>query len=293
MILGATRICERGATGQGRLARGGKPRQILGVLASRLGEPRSKDELAEILWPDGAPNSALASLESYVCVLRRQLGEVGPYGRSALVTMPRGYLLDPEHVRVDLCEARTLLARARQAEGALKVDLTARALVWVQGPLLASEPYDAWAEAARGAFHQELVHACVTAAETAWELARHDEAVELAHRAIAVDRLVEPAWAVMMRGLVGLGRAGEALRCYGELRELLADELGVAPGPEVQATYSDVLRARQVPLSGDAASEVRTLLTLLRQALENVPGARIPEQDRWLSVVAVDAVSGL
>src|SRR5262245_57405388 len=79
---------------------GVKPRQILGLLAVRPGEPVSKEALAEYLWDGQPPRSYLATLESHVCVLRRQLGVISGR-RSALATVSRGYLLDPSLVSVD------------------------------------------------------------------------------------------------------------------------------------------------------------------------------------------------
>src|SRR4051794_29501900 len=54
---------------------GVKPRQILEILALSAGSPVPKDRLAELLWDGQPPKSYVATLEGYVCVLRRRLGQ--------------------------------------------------------------------------------------------------------------------------------------------------------------------------------------------------------------------------
>src|ERR1700754_3763436 len=82
---------------------GGKPRQLLEMLALDVGVPVSKELLAERLWEARPPRAYIPTIESHVCGIRRRLGELtGEHG--ALVTTVGGYLLDKQRVRVDLDE---------------------------------------------------------------------------------------------------------------------------------------------------------------------------------------------
>ena len=53
----------------------------------------------------------------------------------------------------------------------------------------------------------------------------------------------ETGWQRLMRALAAAGNRAEALRAYAQCKKLLADELGVAPSPETEATARG-LRAR-------------------------------------------------
>jgi tetratricopeptide (TPR) repeat protein len=76
---------------------------------------------------------------------------------------------------------------------------------------------------------------------------RHAQLVPELRRLLSDHPLREGLWALLIRALDGAGRHAEALAAYGQAREVIADELGVDPGPELQGLY-------QAMLSADAGS---------------------------------------
>ena len=108
-LFGPAVISYDGSRLVGSALGGSKPRQVFEMLALDLGTPIPKDLLAERLWDGRPPASYIATVESYVCSLRRRLG-LGAGRRGPLATTHHGYLLDPEHVRVDVASVRSLLA---------------------------------------------------------------------------------------------------------------------------------------------------------------------------------------
>jgi len=262
-VLGPTVV----AGGSGRLVAselgGNKSRQLLEMLALDLGNPLSKDLIAERLWDGRPPASYLATVESYVCVLRRSLGLMaGRHG--PLATSSHGYLLDPEQVRVDVDQVRTRL----HAGGA---DVLV-ALDQVSGELLADEPYVSWANKAREDFAELLAESCVRAAQEANDRGDFEVAVRLAREAARNSYLSEPASGELMRGLMGTGERIQALHVYETLRRRMAEDLAIVPDEAIQALYLRILRddgGSTARPSG--ADEISTLLHLLRRALEADP----------------------
>jgi tetratricopeptide (TPR) repeat protein len=55
--------------------------------------------------------------------------------------------------------------------------------------------------------------------------------------------LRERLWVLLMRALDEAGRRAEALETYAQAREVIADELGVDPGSELQQLYAELLAA--------------------------------------------------
>ena len=240
---------------------GAKPRQILEMLALDLGTPVAKDQLSECLWDGRPPARYIATLESYVCLLRRRLGLVGGR-RGPLATRNHGYLLDPEHVRVDVSSVRSLLA-GDVGDVTLALDL-------MSGELLADEPYAAWAGAARESFDELLAEGCTAAAQAANELHQSALAVRLAREATRRTYCAEAPVRALMVALNANGERPQALQAYQTLRAAMLDELGLEPGSDTQDLYLSILRGNPAERDGQTdRDEVRTLLELLSRALED------------------------
>ncbi|NUR06041.1 MAG: hypothetical protein HOQ22_05275 [Nocardioidaceae bacterium] len=264
---------------------GGKPRQVLEILALSVGRPVSKDRLAQLLWGDEPPAKYVGTIESYVCVLRRLLGS---QGRDSVVqTTTTGYLLRRDRVVVDLDMSRRLLHRARSAGAADIERLVEAAFALLDGELLASETKAAWVRAERALVERELVEVLSDVAEHALELGEVALAVRLAAEVVVRDPLAERAYQVQLRGFLAQQRTGEALACYASLRETLRDELGTEPTAETRRLYEQALAGARRPSETSSRADLATLVRLLRQALESTPGVRVPERDEPLTALAV------
>src|SRR6478752_9718125 len=81
---------------------GVKPRHLLIALAVARGVPVSKEALVSILWGDDRPAAATATLESYVCVLRKHLQVPGAPRQGTIMTRAGCYSLDLDQVDLDV-----------------------------------------------------------------------------------------------------------------------------------------------------------------------------------------------
>ena len=253
--------------------RGVKPRQVLALLALSAGQMVAKEQLAEGLWGANPPASWLATVESYVCVLRRTL-ERATDGAPVILTARGGYVLDPRSVDIDLDRslesARAALGTEDPGTAAQHVDAM---LAAVRGTVLADEPYAAWAETARTRLRAAVVAATTHAARLALDAGDTTPARRLADVALDWDPLCEPALRVAMRARALDGRLNEALRLYQVLAETLSEEMGCDPDPATREVYAEVLRSG----GGDALSEpaeARVLIELLRRSLAASSGLR-------------------
>jgi DNA-binding SARP family transcriptional activator len=272
----------------------GKPRQVLAILALHAGTAVSKERLADLLWEGTPPTSYVSTLDSYVCVLRRQLGLAA--GRtSQLATTHAGFRLDTSaDVRTDLALFRALARSTEDAGNADVVDRAEQAMALVSGELVADVPYAEWALAARESFRKEVVELCLRGAQRANALGESDRAQRLARAAVERDAVCEEAWRQLMLAHWFAGQRGAAIAAYGELREAMAECVGDEPGHDSQQLYLTILRdTSEVGVSPveDQRSELRLLLRLLRQALDSTPGVRAPARDDALSEVAMLALA--
>lgn len=291
-LFGGTRLRVEGGETVDLGGLGTKPRQLFEILALNAGRVTAKEALADLLWEGRPPPSYGAGLESYVSVLRRRLGLGG--GRcSVLATADNGYALDTTRCEVDVLTLQGLADRASRASFAEVLRLSQDASRLASGRLLPHEAYATWAVDARRDADRLLATLLGHGAQGALALGLPEEARPLAEAAVGYEPRYEEAWQHLMRAQWFSGATNEALRTYGRLRGMLVDELGQEPTHETTQVYLSILsHSDQRAPGNDPRSEVRLLLTLLRQALDGVPGLRTPARDDDLSHVAARLLAG-
>ncbi|MGH9276546.1 MAG: AfsR/SARP family transcriptional regulator [Acidimicrobiales bacterium] len=229
------------ASGVGRLGR-----LAFAYLVTGRDRPVPREELADVLWGDDLPRTWETSLRVVVSRLRSWLSSAG-LDRSGSLTSGFGcYQLHlPEGTRVDVEEAVTALARARASLGAGD-SAEAYALAGAAGDAAAQEflpgASGAWVERRQAEWRELRVGALETQAEAALASGDPRAAVVAAEHAADLEPLREPAHVLLIRALAHAGNRADALRAYEHLRRTLADELGVPPSPQTEATYLSLLR---------------------------------------------------
>ncbi|TGB11616.1 AfsR/SARP family transcriptional regulator, partial [Streptomyces sp. MZ04] len=216
-----------------------KVRALLADLLVHEGQPVSADRLIDDLWGQQPPGNPANALQSKVSQLRRALGA------DRVVRQIPGYRLrvDPAADEVDADRFRTLVAEARTTGDArLRAGLLTQALELWRGPAYADFADEEFVRAAAHRLAEQRLGVLEEQAEA--RLASGDHALLLGELTDEVTRhpLRERLRAVQMRALYLAGRQSEALTSYAELREHLADELGLDPGPEVTALHEAILR---------------------------------------------------
>lgn len=235
---------------------GPKERCLLAVLAVHRGEVVAEDRLVDALWQGDPPRTAAKTLQNYVLHLRRALDG----GGVAIRTRAPGYLLDaPDTDAPDTDAAlaeegigagRRALARGDHAGALTALD---GALALWRGPGLEEFADRPFARTAAARLAELRASAAEDRVAALLALGRHREAVAALEAVVADHPLRERGWAQLMLALYRDGRQAEALEVHRRLRAVLADELGVEPGPEVRALHAAVL-AHDPALAAPAAA---------------------------------------
>jgi DNA-binding SARP family transcriptional activator len=239
-LFGRLEVRTRGVRLTGRDFGGVKPRHILALLALR--GDLHKAELAELLWGGRPPADHLATVESYVSLLRHRLDPDGQTRDSVITTRNGGYALVADQVRVDVARFDELVAAAsgRTAGRALR-PLTAAAHLAAR-PLLEDVEQHDWANQAREQYRARLVATLLDAGGHALAAGDPRGALALVDRAVGLDPVAERGWAIAMAAHRLLGDRVAALRAYDRCRRELADGLGVEPSAETRALFLELLR---------------------------------------------------
>ncbi|WP_433383501.1 BTAD domain-containing putative transcriptional regulator [Actinoplanes sp. CA-142083] len=216
---------------------GAKPRALLALLLSEAGRVVSVDRVAATLWGDAPPPAATATIQSYISQLRRALGA------DLIVTRSPGYLAVVEATDLDLTRLPALVDEAAEAEPLTAARLLTEAVELWRGDPLTDLPEDDARVTAERTRLTELHLLARQRRAAAWtRMGRAAEAVAELERLVAEHPLREGLWAALIEALFAAGRQADALAAFQRCRRILADELGIDPGPELRKLEMSILR---------------------------------------------------
>ncbi|QMV22449.1 tetratricopeptide repeat protein [Streptomyces sp. SCUT-3] len=243
-LLGAVSV----DTEDGELPLGpAKRRSVLAALLLRPNTTVPVDHLIDALWADRPPAHAKTVVQGHISRLRALLstGRADAYGVE-LATRGAAYVLRMPETLLDAYRFEELTGLARQQkQPSDSILMLHEALALWHGPPLNGAVSGPPLEAAAQALEEARLTAVQDLARAHGKLGEHDRAVAVLRAETAAHPLREPLSAALVLALYRAGRQSEALDHYHRTRRLLADELGVDPGPELAGAYARVLRAER------------------------------------------------
>ena len=262
------------------------PRQrvLLAALLLSAGRVVSLDTLTETLWEDGSPAGARGALHSAVQRLRSTLG---PAGASLIETRPPGYLIKAEDVGLDIREFSELATRGHAAAEAgtwaEAASLLREALGRWRGEPLEDVPSQVLRNREVPPLADQRLHALAARIDADLHLGRHGEVVAELRQLIAEHPLQEQFHAQLMLSLYRAGRQADALAAYQVVRRVLADQLGIDPGPELRLLHQRILGADSellLPAGADPSGSppAAPSPTAAQGARPPAPGHVVPRQ---------------
>jgi DNA-binding SARP family transcriptional activator/pimeloyl-ACP methyl ester carboxylesterase len=230
---------------------GARARAVLAVLLARANQVVSADLLADELWPGHPASKAAGSLQVRLSELRKAFRSAGQADR--LVTRAPGYLLTMAPAELDalrfaqLCGAGNAALAAGDSATAAHL-LTDALALWRGAAFAGIDVPSVRAEAGR--LEEMRLAARESRAEALLGCGRHAELAGELEAATAAHPLRERLWSARMHALYLAGRQADALRAYADLSAILADELGIEPGPAPRDLRARIIR--QDPALGPA-----------------------------------------
>ena len=254
------------AAGQ-RVELKGRQPALLAALVVAAPRAVAADTLLEAIWGERLPRDPANALQQRVSELRRTLepdrtGEV-------LVTVPGGYALRIDDTRIDARRSARLAAEGRDllVAGDLEAarDRLDQALRLWRGPAFDGVADEPWLAPEVQRLRELHLSAVEDRVEASLGLGGGAELIPELTDLTAAEPLRERPAGQLMRALYRAGRQADALAAHERIRHLLADELGVDPGPELQRIHLQVLEQAD-------ELEVATLSAPRpRQAASNLP----------------------
>src|SRR3984893_11036331 len=211
---------------------------LLALLAV-TGREHSREQLADLLWPEADSAKGRASLRRTLSVTAAAMGAGLTITRAAVT-------LELAAVQVDVCEFEALIGRADA--GSLEQAVQLYRDDFLSGFVLRGCPdFEEWqasvSEGLRQALArglQRLVAACIADGSL-------ERPTGHARRWLQLDPLHEPAHQAMIRLHGWAGQRSAAMRQYRTLVRVLDRDLAVRPLPETTRLYDDVRAGRLGP----------------------------------------------
>ncbi len=267
---------------------GRRQRAVLAVLLLARGEVVPAERLAAAVWGERAPDDAASALQSYVSHLRRALQPGVPArGRSAVIVREGpGYAVRQPVDAVDAWRFERLVARADAAPSPDEAaPLLEDALALWSGPALVDYADESWAEPeiARLTELRSLARERLLAAR----LETGDPALLVPELELMAgeEPLREDRWRLLVLALYRAHRQADALGALRRARTVLAEELGVDPGPGLRALEAEVL-AQSPSLSAPPRPSDRGADTTSPGQTHSGTGVELVERDREVGVLA-------
>lgn len=222
---------------QGRLAF-----VMLAIAPRRL----ERGQIADVVWGDDPlPDAWDTALAAIISKLRRMLGDLGLDGNRTIQGGDGSYELRlPPGSWVDVRAAINAIDRA---EGALRHDDPRGA--WADA-CVASAVFrrsflpgesGTWVEQWRRDLHEYQVRTFDALSRIWLALGDSGAALQAARRVLDLTPYRESAHVRVMEAHLAAGNRAEAVRVYGDLRTLLEEGMGIAPGSRAEALYEQAI----------------------------------------------------
>lgn len=264
----------------------GKTTELLVRLALEAGSSVRVDALLEDLWPARAGRN---TLQSKVSQLRGALG-----GKDLVVAEDDTYRLAVEPAGVDAIHVVDLASQASAArhagDASTALEKASEGLRLFRGEILLNDgdwaaPHRARLEEIRLGLLEDVMAARV-------DLGSGGELVGELETLVTQHPLRERLWGSLMTALYRGGRQADALAAYARVRKLLADELGIEPGPDLRTLEQQLLR-QSTALGGKPVlnpvtapgNMPQTPAALLGRGRELVELRELVAQHRFVNVV--------
>jgi SARP family transcriptional regulator, regulator of embCAB operon len=238
----------------------GTPQQraVLALLIVDRNRAVGADAIIDAVWGERAPDTARATLQTYISIWRSRIGSAGLDARAVLATAPPGYRLAVGDHECDVARfsarrrAGVHAAAAAQFEEASR-HLSAALAEW-RGPVLDDLRDFGFVEPIAKALDDEKVDSHIAYAEAEIACGRAQAVVTDLERLTTEHLYREPLWAQLITAYYLAGRQSDALDAYSRLKSTMADDLGLDPSPALRALQERILRQQPLDVRGAAQS---------------------------------------
>lgn len=234
-----------------------KQRAVLAMLVMSRNRPVSSESLVNAAWEQFPPPEPKASLHSYISNLRKLVAGAGLDPKAVLASAPPGYRLAITDADCDIGRFVARKTAGVQAAAAGQFEQASRhlekALAEWRGPVLEDLRDFEFVDSLATALVEDKVVAHTARAEAEIACNRAHAVIGELEGLVGEHPYREPLWAQLITAYYLSDRQSDALDAFQRLKDTLADDLGIDPGPTVRTLHERILR--QEPVNARKAAQ--------------------------------------
>jgi SARP family transcriptional regulator, regulator of embCAB operon len=246
------------------------------MLLINRNRPVGIDSLVDAAWEQGPPVRAKDTLYSYVSNLRRLMAGVGVENRDLLASASPGYRLVVLDSQYDLgrfvAEKDAGVRAAADGRFEQASDRFSAALGEWRGPVLDDLRDFNFVDVFAKGLVEEKVVTHIARAEIEIACGRSHSVISELETLTADQPYREALWAQLITAYYLSDRQSDALDAYHRLKDTLAEDLGVDPGPTVRELYQRILRQQPLDVRKAAQSNADDTIKTLSAHIAARPG---------------------
>jgi SARP family transcriptional regulator, regulator of embCAB operon len=247
-----------------------KQRAVLAILLINRNRIVPIDSLIDAVWQEQPPPEARGSLHAHISRLRRLVSGAGADPAAVVVSARPGYRLN---VPDEACDLGRFAIEQKAGIGAAaggrfeeaSAHLSAALSEW-RGPVLEDLRDFPFVDAFAAALTEDKLVALTARAEAEIACGRTHSIISELEALVVEHPYREPLWAQLITAYYLAERQYDALDAYGRLKTMLADDLGIDPGPTLRGLHQRILRQEPLDIKQAArATAKRAVATLQRR----------------------------
>ena len=223
-----------------------RARDIFCYIATSPHRRAEKDVLIDVFWADEDPETVEKNFHPTISHIRKALNSRQTFKQNFIKFRDGAYQLNPELIySIDTEEFENAIAVAEIAKEAddtesFRINLE-KANELYRGEFMTGV-YDDWAEERRPFYAEQHSRILNALAKLAINEKKWSNAIKYANEILQADPYREDAHRLVMQVYAAQGKRAKMKEQFDTLKELLKNELGVAPAPKTQRLFQELTK---------------------------------------------------
>ena len=249
---------------------------------------RNKDiyneELVEVFWPEIDPETGKKRLYNTIYLLRKNIGI-----KDIVINKTTSYKFNDKYTCwVDWEQFNNIYENLNNS---ITIEELKTAVELYHGELMPGLRYEYWVEELRTNLQEKYLDIILKLSEKLYEKGEYIEALIYLKKGINEEPYREEYYNLAMKILTKTGRIYEAIAVYEKYKNMISNELGIEPSPEIIATYKKIKNSDLVKQHNTQEINARGALKCDREVFNKIfelENRQVKRTDKNFTLLTID-----